>query len=141
MDAGYSKLKVYNPNMGMDTLQITPISQANANQRSGRAGRTGPGPGVSAALRRRRSRDEMYMPDHSRDPEDQPQQHGAASQVRSASRTCLTLTLWTRRLRTPSPPRSSTSGRSVRLDNLGELTELGRKMNAFPMDPPLAEAA
>ncbi len=29
--------------MGMDSLQITPISQANANQRSGRAGRTGAG--------------------------------------------------------------------------------------------------
>ena len=27
----------------MDALQIVPISQANANQRSGRAGRTGPG--------------------------------------------------------------------------------------------------
>ena len=27
----------------MDALQITPISQANANQRSGRAGRTGSG--------------------------------------------------------------------------------------------------
>ncbi|EGO52925.1 hypothetical protein NEUTE1DRAFT_133455 [Neurospora tetrasperma FGSC 2508] len=25
------------------------------------------------------------------------------------------------------------------LDNLGELTDLGRKMNAFPMDPPLAK--
>ncbi|TQS31761.1 hypothetical protein Golomagni_07947, partial [Golovinomyces magnicellulatus] len=43
VDAGYSKMKVYNPKMGMDTLQITPISQANASQRSGRAGRTGPG--------------------------------------------------------------------------------------------------
>ena len=43
VDCGYSKLKVYNPRMGMDALQITPISQANANQRSGRAGRTGPG--------------------------------------------------------------------------------------------------
>ena len=27
----------------MDALQIYPISQANSNQRSGRAGRTGPG--------------------------------------------------------------------------------------------------
>jgi len=34
---------VYNPKIGMDALQITPISQANANQRAGRAGRTGPG--------------------------------------------------------------------------------------------------
>ena len=43
IDAGYSKLKVYNPKVGMDALQITPISQANANQRTGRAGRTGSG--------------------------------------------------------------------------------------------------
>ena len=41
IDAGYNKLKVYNPRIGMDALQITPISMANANQRSGRAGRTG----------------------------------------------------------------------------------------------------
>ena len=43
IDAGYCKLKVYNPKIGMDALSIYPISQANANQRSGRAGRTGPG--------------------------------------------------------------------------------------------------
>jgi len=43
IDTGYCKLKMYNPKMGMDSLQVTPISQANANQRRGRAGRTGPG--------------------------------------------------------------------------------------------------
>lgn len=43
VDTGYGKLKVFNPKIGMDSLQITPISQANANQRSGRAGRTGAG--------------------------------------------------------------------------------------------------
>lgn len=43
IDSGYCKLKVYNPRIGMDALQIYPISQANAGQRSGRAGRTGPG--------------------------------------------------------------------------------------------------
>ncbi|KAE8608600.1 hypothetical protein XENTR_v10011542 [Xenopus tropicalis] len=43
IDSGYCKLKVFNPRIGMDALQIYPISQANANQRSGRAGRTGPG--------------------------------------------------------------------------------------------------
>lgn len=43
IDSGYSKLKVYNARMGMETLQITPVSQANAGQRAGRAGRTGSG--------------------------------------------------------------------------------------------------
>lgn len=43
IDCGYSKLKVFNPRIGLDSLMITPISIANANQRSGRAGRTGPG--------------------------------------------------------------------------------------------------
>uniref|UniRef100_A0A674P0F2 RNA helicase n=1 Tax=Takifugu rubripes TaxID=31033 RepID=A0A674P0F2_TAKRU len=43
VDSGYCKLKVFNPRIGMDALQVFPISQANANQRSGRAGRTGPG--------------------------------------------------------------------------------------------------
>ena len=36
-------VQVYNPKMGMDALQVFPESQAAANQRSGRAGRTGPG--------------------------------------------------------------------------------------------------
>ncbi|KAL0945133.1 hypothetical protein HGRIS_004286 [Hohenbuehelia grisea] len=34
VDAGYSILKVYNPKVGIDALQITPISQANVNQRT-----------------------------------------------------------------------------------------------------------
>ena len=36
-------VQVYNPKMGMDALQVFPCSQAAANQRKGRAGRTGPG--------------------------------------------------------------------------------------------------
>lgn len=43
VDPGFAKLKVYNSKMGMDTLMVTPISQASARQRAGRAGRTGPG--------------------------------------------------------------------------------------------------
>lgn len=43
IDCGYSKLKVYNPRIGLDSLAITPISRANADQRSGRASRTAPG--------------------------------------------------------------------------------------------------
>ena len=43
VDCGYCKLKVYNPRVGMDALHVTPVSRANAGQRAGRAGRTGPG--------------------------------------------------------------------------------------------------
>lgn len=43
VDPGFSKQKVFNPKLGMDSLVISPISQASARQRAGRAGRTGPG--------------------------------------------------------------------------------------------------
>ena len=43
VEAGYYTTKILNSKMGMDTLQVAPISLANANQRSGRAGRTAPG--------------------------------------------------------------------------------------------------
>ena len=43
VDPGFVKQKVYNSKSGLDALVVTPISQAQAKQRSGRAGRTGPG--------------------------------------------------------------------------------------------------
>jgi ATP-dependent RNA helicase DHX8/PRP22 len=43
VDPGFCKQKVYNPKTRMDSLVVVPISQASAKQRSGRAGRTGPG--------------------------------------------------------------------------------------------------
>ncbi len=43
IDPGFAKINAYDPKLGMDSLVVKPISQAQANQRSGRAGRTGPG--------------------------------------------------------------------------------------------------
>ncbi|KAI3724161.1 hypothetical protein L2E82_35929 [Cichorium intybus] len=43
IDPGFFKMKPYNPRTGMESLRIRPISKASANQRAGRAGRTGPG--------------------------------------------------------------------------------------------------
>lgn len=43
VDPGFCKQKVFNSKLGMDSLVVTPISQASARQRAGRAGRTGPG--------------------------------------------------------------------------------------------------
>lgn len=43
IDAGFCKQTCFNPRTGMESLVITPISKANANQRAGRAGRVAPG--------------------------------------------------------------------------------------------------
>jgi pre-mRNA-splicing factor ATP-dependent RNA helicase DHX38/PRP16 len=137
VDAGYSKLKVYNPRMGMDTLQITPISQANASQRAGRAGRTGPGKAfhlfTEAAFK-----DEMYI------------QTIPEIQRTNLSNTVLLLkSLGIKDLLDfdfMDPPPQDTITTSLfdlwalgALDNIGDLTEIGRKMTAFPMDPSLAK--
>jgi pre-mRNA-splicing factor ATP-dependent RNA helicase DHX38/PRP16 len=137
VDAGYSKLKVYNPRMGMDTLQITPISQANASQRSGRAGRTGPGKAFRLYTDKA-FREELYI------------QTIPEIQRTNLSNTILLIkSLGVKDLLDfdfMDPPPQDTISTSLfdlwalgGLDNLGELTELGAKMNAFPMDPPLAK--
>ncbi|KAI1448120.1 P-loop containing nucleoside triphosphate hydrolase protein [Annulohypoxylon stygium] len=137
VDAGYSKLKVYNPRMGMDTLQITPISQANGGQRAGRAGRTGPGKAFRLYTEKA-FKDELYI------------QTIPEIQRTNLSNTVLLLkSLGVRDLLDfdfMDPPPQDTITTSLfdlwalgALDNLGELTDLGSKMNAFPMDPSLAK--
>ncbi|UQC86820.1 helicase associated domain-containing protein [Colletotrichum lupini] len=137
VDAGYSKMKVYNPKMGMDTLQITPISQANASQRSGRAGRTGPGKAFRL-FTEKAFKEELYM------------QTIPEIQRTNLSNTVLMLkSLGVKDLLDfdfMDPPPQDTITTSMfdlwalgALDNLGELTTLGRKMSAFPMDPSLSK--
>ena len=43
IDPGFCKQNGYTPRTGMETLSVTPISKASAQQRAGRAGRTAPG--------------------------------------------------------------------------------------------------
>ncbi|KAK9366717.1 pre-mRNA splicing factor ATP-dependent RNA helicase prp16 [Lipomyces kononenkoae] len=137
VDTGYSKLKVYNPRMGMDTLQITPISQANANQRSGRAGRTGPG--IAYRLYTESAfRNEFYI------------QNIPEIQRTNLSNTILLLkSLGVKDLMEfdfMDPPPADTMTSSLydlwalgALDNTGQLTALGSKMASFPMEPSLSK--
>ena len=137
VDAGFSKLKVYNPRMGMDTLQITPISQANALQRAGRAGRTGPGK-CFHLYTERAFRDEFYI---ATIPEIQ--------RTNLANTVLLLKSLGVKDLldfEFMDPPPQDTITTSLfdlwalgALTNLGELTDLGRLMTSFPMDPSLAK--
>ena len=43
VDTGLARLLLFDPAVGLDRLQLTPISRASADQRAGRAGRTQPG--------------------------------------------------------------------------------------------------
>jgi pre-mRNA-splicing factor ATP-dependent RNA helicase DHX15/PRP43 len=43
VDPRFSKQKVYNPRIRVESLLVSPISKASAQQRAGRAGRTKPG--------------------------------------------------------------------------------------------------
>lgn len=137
VDSGFSKLKVYNPKMGMDTLQITPISQANASQRAGRAGRTGPGK-CFHLYTERAFRDEFYI-----------QTIPEIQRTNLANTVLLLKSLGVKDLLDfdfMDPPPQDTITTSLfdlwalgALDNLGDLTPLGRTMTAFPMDPSLAK--
>ncbi|KAL6908720.1 pre-mRNA splicing factor ATP-dependent RNA helicase prp16 [Trichoderma evansii] len=128
---------VYNPKMGMDTLQITPISQANAGQRSGRAGRTGPGKAFRLYTEKA-FKEELYI-----------QTIPEIQRTNLANTVLMLKSLGVKDLLDfdfMDPPPQDTISTSMfdlwalgALDNLGELTELGRKMSAFPMDPSLAK--
>jgi Helicase conserved C-terminal domain len=53
VDPGFVKQSVYDPRMGIDSLVVMLISQAQARQRSGRAGRTTPGNVIGCTPKRR----------------------------------------------------------------------------------------
>ena len=137
VDSGYSKLKVYNPKIGMDALQLTPESKANANQRGGRAGRTGPGHCYRLFTERQFVSELLYntVPEIQR--------------TNLSSVVLLLKSLGVEDLRSfdfmDPPPGDNISNSMYQLwvlgalDNHGALTHLGRKMVEFPLDPPLAK--
>ncbi|CCG82017.1 ATP-dependent RNA helicase DHX8 [Taphrina deformans PYCC 5710] len=43
IDAGLQKIKAFNAKIGFESLEISPVSQSSADQRTGRAGREAPG--------------------------------------------------------------------------------------------------
>ncbi|CAJ0749751.1 15193_t:CDS:10 [Entrophospora sp. SA101] len=137
IDTGYNKLKVFNPKIGMDSLQITPISQANANQRSGHAGRTGAGT-CYRLYTEQAYHHEMFI---NTIPEIQ--------RTNLANVVLLLKSLGVKNLLDfdfmDPPPQDNILNSMYQLwilgalDNTGELTPLGRRMVEFPLDPSLSK--
>jgi pre-mRNA-splicing factor ATP-dependent RNA helicase DHX38/PRP16 len=137
IDSGYCKLKFYNSKIGMDALQVTPISQANANQRSGRAGRTGPGR-CYRMFTEAAYKDEMYV--------------NTIPEIQRTNLANVVLLLKSMGVENllefefMDPPPQDTILNSMyqlwilgSLDNIGSLTPLGEKMVSFPLDPSLSK--
>jgi len=137
IDSGFVKMKVYNPKIGMDALTVFPESQAAANQRSGRAGRTGPG------MCWRLFTESAYA--HEMLSTTVPEiQRTNLSNVVLLLKSLNVDDLMTFDFMDP-PPQENIANSMYQLwvlgalDNTGALTSLGRKMVEFPLDPPLAK--
>ncbi|XP_059657706.1 pre-mRNA-splicing factor ATP-dependent RNA helicase DEAH7-like isoform X2 [Cornus florida] len=137
IDTGYGKMKVYNSKMGMDALQVFPISRAAADQRAGRAGRTGPGTCYRLYTESAYANEMLQSP------------------VPEIQRTNLgNVVLLLKSLKIENlldfdfmdpPPQDNIINSMYQLwvlgalNNVGNLTDVGWKMVEFPLDPPLAK--
>ncbi|KAK0230461.1 P-loop containing nucleoside triphosphate hydrolase protein [Armillaria fumosa] len=137
VDSGFSEQKVYNPRIRAESLLVSPISIASAQQRAGRAGRTRPG----KCFRLYTEKDFMNELEKQTDPEI----------LRcNLSNTVLELVKFgirdLVRFDYVDAPAPETLLRALELlnflsalDDDGNLTALGSIMAEFPLDPQLAK--
>lgn len=133
VDAGLARVLRFDASVGLDRLQLEPISQGSADQRAGRAGRTEPGVCVrlwSAAAQRARP--------ISTEPEiGRVDLAGAVLQLLSFGETDMRQFPWL------EPPRAEAINQALALlERLGVLqsgaiTELGRVLARLPVHPRL----
>lgn len=137
VDPGFVKVNTYDPRLGMDSLVVSPISRAQAKQRSGRAGRTGPG--KCFRLYTESAFQTEMLPNSV--PEIQ-RKNLAATILMLKAMGINDLT----NFEFMDPPPAQTMINALHelytleaLDDNGYLTSLGRQMAEFPMEPALAK--
>jgi ATP-dependent helicase HrpB len=134
VDSGLARLMVFDPRIGLDRLQLTPISRASADQRAGRAGRTQPGICVRLwSAGAHRARPEQTEPEIRR-----VDLAGAVLQLLHLGEADVLRFPWL------EPPREATVAQAIallrRLGALddGGITDLGRAMARLPVHPRLS---
>ncbi|XP_059633114.1 probable pre-mRNA-splicing factor ATP-dependent RNA helicase DEAH5 [Cornus florida] len=137
IDPGFAKQNVYNPKQGLDSLVITPISQASAKQRAGRAGRTGPGKCY------RLYTESAFHNEMSPTSIPEIQRINLGSTTLNMKAMGINDLLSFDFMDPPSPQALISAMEQLyslgALDEEGLLTKLGRKMAEFPLDPPLSK--
>ena len=133
IDSGLARVACYDTRRGINTLMVEKISRASADQRSGRAGRIGPGIGVRLWPEREHL-------------------HRVANESPEIKRLDLSEVILTLAMVKESagmefdwyeaPTEESKQRAIAMLQNLGalhpasqQITDLGRKMSAFPLHP------
>ncbi|KAK9845793.1 hypothetical protein WJX81_002540 [Elliptochloris bilobata] len=137
IDPGFVKQNSYNPRSGMESLMVTPVSKASAQQRAGRAGRTAPG----MCFRLYTAWSFQHELDDNTIPEIQRTNLGnVVLMLKSLGINDLM------NFDFMDPPPTQTLFRALEqlyalgaLNDRGELTKLGRRMAEFPLDPMLAK--
>ncbi|CAE6437126.1 unnamed protein product [Rhizoctonia solani] len=137
VDPGFSKQKVYNPRIRVESLLVSPISKASAQQRAGRAGRTRPG----KCFRLYTEKDYIKELEEQTYPE--ILRSNLANTVLELVKLGITDLVHFDYMDAPAP---ETIMRALELLNYlsalndeGELTPLGGIMAEFPLDPQLAK--
>ncbi|XP_023217284.1 putative pre-mRNA-splicing factor ATP-dependent RNA helicase PRP1 isoform X1 [Centruroides sculpturatus] len=137
IDPGFSKQKVYNPRIRVESLLVSPISKASSQQRAGRAGRTRPGKCFRLYTERayKTEMQEQTYPEILRS--------NLGSVVLQLKKLGIDDLV---HFDFMDPPAPETLMRALELlnylgalDDSGELTELGSVMAEFPLDPQLAK--
>lgn len=136
VDPGFSKQKIYNPRIRVESLLVSPISKASAQQRAGRAGRTRPGKCFrlyTEAAFKKELIDQTY-PEILRS--------NLSSTVLELKKLGIDDLV---HFDLMDPPAPETLMRALEelnflacLDDDGNLTQLGRLASEFPLDPALA---
>ncbi|CUA68071.1 pre-mRNA-splicing factor ATP-dependent RNA helicase DHX15/PRP43 [Rhizoctonia solani] len=137
VDPGFSKQKVYNPRIRVESLLVSPISKASAQQRAGRAGRTRPG----KCFRLYTEKDYIKELEEQTYPE--ILRSNLANTVLELVKLGITDLVHFDYMDAPAP---ETIMRALELLNYlsalndeGEMTPLGAMMAEFPLDPQLAK--
>ncbi|KAM3337910.1 hypothetical protein P3S68_032235 [Capsicum galapagoense] len=137
IDTGYSKMKVYNPRTGVDALQVFPISRASADQRASLAGRTGQGTCY------RLYTENAYENEMLQSTVPEIQQTNVEYVILFLKCLGIQNVLDFEFMDPPSQDNIVNSMYQLwvlgALNNAGDLTELGRKVVEFPLDPCLAK--
>lgn len=137
VDPGFVKQTAFDPKLGMDSLLVSPISQAQANQRAGRAGRTAPGKCF------RLYTEAAYQYEMVPSPLPKIQRQNLSTTILILKAMGINDIL---HFDFMDPPAVNTTLTALEelyalgaLDDEGLLTRLGRRMAHFPMEPPLAK--